>query len=225
MAVVCIVDDGEEDTGEEFRVRTERFVIGRTEGDVLIPHDDAISSRHLEITREVTDGQYRWLVNDLGSTNGIFARVDEAVLRHNQELILGSRHYRFDAAPQGAARAAAPGGPARNVTSPWQAAAGPGMEDLRPALIELTPPGDGARRTLPTNDVRIGSDPKRCALLLIDDPWIGPCEAQLHKDKVGRWILKTLNSANGLWARVRRIEIVSSGQFQIGEQRITVRIP
>ena len=225
MAVVCILDDGEKNTGEEFRVRGDRLVIGRTEGDVVIPHDDAVSSRHLELVREVTDGQYRWFVIDLGSTNGTFARVDEAVLRHNQELILGSRHYRFDAAPQGGQRAAAKEGPARKATFELQAAPNPGSENLRPALIELAPHGEGARRILPTNDVKIGSDPKRCDLLLTDDPLIGPCEAQLRKDKRGRWMLKTLQSAAGVWARVRRIEVVSSGQFQIGEQRIAVRIP
>ena len=144
MAVVCVLDDGEKKTGEEFRVRGDRLVIGRTEGGVIIPHDDAISSRHLELVREVADGQYRWLVNDLGSTNGTFARVDEAVLRHNQELILGSRHYRFDAAPQGGERAAAKGSAARKATFELQAARSPGSEDLRPALIELAPHGDGA---------------------------------------------------------------------------------
>lgn len=224
MAVVRIVDDGEE-TGEEFRVRADRFVIGRTEGDVIIPHDDAISSRHLELARELTDGQYRWMVNDLDSTNGTFARVDEAVLKHNQELILGSRHYRFDAAPQGAQRAAAGQRLARKATLEWQASDNPNAEALRPALIELASNQPGARRVLPTDDVVVGSDPTACGIVLADDGLIGPREAQLYKDGRGRWMLRTLNSASGVWVRVRRIEIVSSGQFQIGEQRITIRIP
>jgi hypothetical protein len=225
MAVVRIVDDGEEDIGEEFRVRTDHFVIGRAEGDVVIPHDDAISSRHLELTRELDNGQYRWYVNDLRSTNGTFARVDEAVLQHNQELIFGSHHYRFDAAPQGAGRAAALGSAARKATIPLEASPNPSPEDLQPALIELTPHGDGVRRALPTHDVMIGSEPTQCALVLADDALISPCEARLRKDKVGHWVLTTLNSVSGVWARVHRIEVVSSGQFQIGEQRITVRIP
>lgn len=225
MAVVCVLDDGEEETGEEFRVRTDCFVIGRTEGDVVIPHDDAISSRHCELRRELADGRYRWLVNDLSSTNGTFARVDEAVLKHNQELILGSRHYRFDAAPQGAGKAKARGNPVRNRTLTWQADPDPNDEKLQPALIELASHGDGARRALPTTDVVIGSDPGQCGLVLTDDPFIGPREAQLTNDRFGRWILKTLNPTSGVWARIHRIEIVSTAQFQIGEQRVTVRIP
>jgi len=225
MAVVRIIDDGDEVTGEEFRVRGDRLVIGRTEGDVVIPHDNAISSRHLELRRQLTDGQYRWLVNDLGTTNGTFARVDEVVLRHNQELIFGSSHYRFDAAPQGVRRAAAPGGSGRKVTLAWQPNPHPNDDDLQPALVELASHQDGARRVLPSDDVVIGSDPTLCGLVLTDDGLIGPREAQLHKDRRGRWMLKTLNSANGVWARVHRIEVVASGQFQIGEQRITIRIP
>ena len=222
MAVVCIVDDGEEQTGEEFRVRADRFVIGRTEGNVVVPHDDAISSRHFELRRELTDGQYRWLVNDLGTTNGTFARVDEAVLRHNQELILGSRHYRFDAAPQGGRQAEAHKAPGRNATLAWQPA---DDERLRPALVELVSCSDGPRRALPTDEVRIGSDPVLCGLVLADDPLIGPREAQLSKDKYGRWMLKTLDSTCGVWARIHRIEIAGAAQFQIGEQRITIRVP
>src|SRR5262249_44092885 len=49
MALLCYLDDGSED-GEWFRMRTDRFVIGRTEGDVRIPHDGMISPRHAEIT-------------------------------------------------------------------------------------------------------------------------------------------------------------------------------
>src|SRR4051812_21740842 len=51
MAQLCIFDDGATD-GEWIRLRADRTVIGRTEGDVLIPHDGQIANPHTEILRE-----------------------------------------------------------------------------------------------------------------------------------------------------------------------------
>ncbi len=48
MAILCAYDDGQ-DTGETVRIRVPSFVIGRTAGDLVIPHDGGMSSRHAEI--------------------------------------------------------------------------------------------------------------------------------------------------------------------------------
>lgn len=57
--------------------------------------DDAFVSRcHCEVVRRGGD----WLVRDLGSANGVFVndvRVREAILRHGDELQLGSQRLRF----------------------------------------------------------------------------------------------------------------------------------
>src|SRR4051794_8634273 len=45
-ALLAVLDDGKGD-GEVLRLRAERFVIGRSEGDFLIPHDELISGRHV----------------------------------------------------------------------------------------------------------------------------------------------------------------------------------
>src|SRR4051794_27294332 len=50
MALLNVLDDGC-DTGEVLRIRTASFVIGRIEGDLIIPHDEGISGRHAEINR------------------------------------------------------------------------------------------------------------------------------------------------------------------------------
>src|SRR5687767_9878591 len=47
VALLVLLDDGER-SGEEIRIRGERFVLGRTEGDVTIPHDSLISGKHVE---------------------------------------------------------------------------------------------------------------------------------------------------------------------------------
>jgi predicted component of type VI protein secretion system len=221
MAVVCIFDDGREG-GEHVRVRGDKLTIGRTEGDVVIPHDGLISGKHAEIVRVAEDGQYHWYVRDLDSTNGTFVRIDEGPLRHGQELLLGSRRYRFDANPQGAAVGAST---LPKATLAVASLSSSGWSSARPALVEVTPHGDGSRVELPTDRAVIGSDPNLCTAVLPDDPFVSPRHAQLHRDAGKRWIIKSLEARNGIWARTRSIEIVCSAQIQIGEQRIHVRIP
>ena len=44
LALLCVLDDGKAD-GEWHRLRADRCVIGRTEGDIRIAHDAKMSSR------------------------------------------------------------------------------------------------------------------------------------------------------------------------------------
>src|SRR5262249_10872426 len=84
-----------EDTGEVVRVRGGSFVIGRVEGDLIIPHDGGISGRHAEILRRIVNGKYAWILRDLGSTNGTFVRASSVALHHDQELLIGDHIVRF----------------------------------------------------------------------------------------------------------------------------------
>jgi len=67
--------------------------IGRSEGDVVIPDDPFLSGRHLRFVR-------RWgqvMVEDLGSTNGVFLSVsDEIELREGDEIRIGGQLFRFE---------------------------------------------------------------------------------------------------------------------------------
>jgi pSer/pThr/pTyr-binding forkhead associated (FHA) protein len=91
MAVLRIVDDGAED-GELIRVRRDRIVIGRTAGDVLIPHDISMSPQHAAIERL---GDSAWQLSDLGSAAGTFVRVTTARLRDGLVLLVGRTRLRF----------------------------------------------------------------------------------------------------------------------------------
>jgi hypothetical protein len=96
VALLTVLDDGKSD-GEVLRLRTDRFVIGRAEGDFLIPHDSLISARHLEITRHRAGEQYRWVITDLQSTNGLFVRCSRIALADQVEFLVGKGRYRFEA--------------------------------------------------------------------------------------------------------------------------------
>ena len=73
----------------------ERFSVGRVSGDLVIPHDLSISSKHVEIQRRRANQEHQWHLVDLKSTNGTFVRVHSADLRHNDMLQIGKERYRF----------------------------------------------------------------------------------------------------------------------------------
>lgn len=221
MALLTVLDDGREE-GEVVRLRKDTFIIGRSTGDLVIPHDSMMSSRHAEISRKNDKGRWRWLLTDLQSTNGTYVRVASAILKHEQEFLLGSKRYRFDAAPPGAdagKEAADAGG---HKTRGWQAVA---PADLVPSFVELTPQGPGQRYFLDRADHWLGLDPAQCSVVLAGDPMISPRHARLYKDAAKqRWVLENAGAHNGIWLRVNRIPIEGTGHFQLGEQRFTLKV-
>jgi len=93
MALLRVVDDGSEE-GELLRIRQDRFVIGRSAGDVVVPHDISMSPSHAAIERL---GAADWQLCDLGSAGGTFVRVTTARLRDGTVLQVGRTRLRFQA--------------------------------------------------------------------------------------------------------------------------------
>lgn len=98
LALLHVVDDGRDD-GETIRLREDRLTIGRTEGDVTVPHDISMSPTHAALER-LADGT--WQLADLGSAGGTFIRVVAARLHHGSCLWLGATRLRFDLADEAA---------------------------------------------------------------------------------------------------------------------------
>jgi pSer/pThr/pTyr-binding forkhead associated (FHA) protein len=221
MALLVVLDDGD-DEGETIRIRASSFVIGRVEGDLVIPHDPGISGRHAEILRRPDDGQGRWHLKDLNSTNGTFVRTSSALLQPNQEILLGARRYRFDPARPADLPSAASADD--SSTRKWQSLSPTGLADLlHPTLVELTPQGEGPRFRLAEAENWVGRDPRRCSVVL-DHPMISPRHARIQRDDRGRWWIHNAKSRNGVWLRVHEIPLERGGQFQCGEQRFLVKI-
>ncbi len=99
MAVLKILDDNQK-TGEMFRMRDNRVIIGRDKGDVVIAHDKLMSGRHAELLRLFEDEKYVWHLHDLQSRNGSFVKVDFMRLRAGDELMLGTATYVFEQSRQ-----------------------------------------------------------------------------------------------------------------------------
>jgi hypothetical protein len=218
LALLCVLDDGGDD-GEWVRVRTDRFVVGRTEGDLRVPHDALMSARHAELTRAGGDGGPLWLLADLDSTNGTFVRVGSAVLKSGQEFIVGRSRYRFDAGAADAPGAPPAGG---GATRSWHA-----DRELAglPTLTELAPTGDGPRLPLTRAEYWVGRDAQACAVVPRGDPYVCPRHARLYRGDKGRWHVANFRSVNGVWLRVERMPLDRGCQFLLGEQRFLLRVP
>ncbi len=209
MALLTVYDDGE-DRGEVVRIRNTPFVIGRALGDLVIPHDEQMSSRHLEITRQPAKNGWRWALNDLDSTNGTFVRVSNIALRPGQELLLGGRRYRFEL----------DGGPApvNEHTQPWQIT----FSCFAASLVEMLPEGDGRRHPLDPPEQKVGRDPAQCPVA-IDDPFLDPVHARFLRDERELWHLASSGTLNGCWLRIGKASVGTACHFQLGEQRFLLR--
>jgi len=231
MAVLTAFDDGSDD-GETVRIRAERFVIGRTEGDLTIPHDSRISARHAELVRQLhDDGRWLWTLKDLSSTNGTFARVATAILKDGQEFLVGRTRYQFAAgADPNAAGAAAPcpGQEGSSVPSKSARTTMPVSSDaekmLLPSLAEFMPAGPGARIPLFRDEHWLGADRTHCEIVPTEDDFVSPRHARLSRDSKGRWHIANNKSVNGVWLRIDEIDLQNSCYFQIGEQRFSFKV-
>ena len=92
MALIHVIDDGRE-TGEVVRMRGDRLLIGRVDGDIVVPHDICMSPAHAAIER-LDDGG--WLLSDLGSSTGTFVRVTSARLVTGTVIQVGRTRLRFE---------------------------------------------------------------------------------------------------------------------------------
>lgn len=220
IAVLTVCDDGKSD-GEQFRLREGRFVIGRTEGDLIIPHDGMISSRHVEITRQSVAGQQRWIVTDLQSTNGLFVRISRTLLADQSELLVGKGRYRLLAPSDGCVTADyTPPEGARNATQAWGA---DGAAPAIPSLVEIVGNAFTNRVPLIGSEYWIGTD-QSCAICRPNDPFCEPRHVRLTRDAKGTWQAEQNKALNGLWFRVPQVTCESMVQFQIGEQRFRLKV-
>lgn len=217
IAILAVLDDGES-SGELIRIRDEQFIVGRTEGDLRLPFDELLSSRHLAINRQIVQGAWRWVITDLQSRNGVFFRVSKAPLSHNTEFLIGGGCYKFQIVQQTCPD-----------TQGWNGinSAPPGTRafqgDLQPGtatITELLRGGIGSRQTLVKDSYRIGSD-VQCDIVRNQDPFTRSEHATLTRSDRGTWVIQNNSTKNGVWIRLPQIGISSGGtcEFQAGEQR------
>ena len=223
MAILCAFDDGQE-SGEVVRIRVPSFVIGRSEGALIIPHDGGISGRHAEIGRRLADERYRWYLRDLGSTNGTFVRTLRAVLLDGQEILIGGMRFRFDLNRD----PDAPGRDCGKQEANRRDRARPSRpsvsyEPTTPSLVEIGLAGEGECYSLTEPENWIGRDAGLCAIV-VDHACVNRTHAVIKTRKNGRWMIENARSRDGTWLRIHEIELGRGAQFQCGEQRFLIRV-
>ena len=219
--ILLVCDDGSEE-GEAIRVRKDRFVIGRTEGDLTIPNDTQISGRHAELRQTLVKEKHRWSLIDLQSTNGTYVRVSEAVLQHGQEFLIGRTRFRFENEPAANSVPPGPTGAAAQSTRFWQAPAAIGHSA---AIVELTSAGAGKRFLLDSPEKWLGRDAACCQIVISEDAVVSARHARIRREDDGRWMLENNKSVNGVWLRVEQISFKGTCCFMLGEQRFTIQTP
>ena len=142
----------------------------------------------------------RWTLVDLQSSSGTFVRIGAAPLRPNNEIIVGSGRYRFEAGAA-ASRSAVP------------------------SLVEVSPAGPVKRIALTQPEYWLGRDAKLCAIARPDDAFVNARHARLFRDGQGQWHIENNKSLNGLWLRITEpMPLNNACQFRMGEQRFLFRV-
>ncbi|MEM9365747.1 MAG: FHA domain-containing protein [Planctomycetota bacterium] len=223
LPVIALVacDDGKE-TGELFRIRGEQFVIGRTEGDFQITHDEMVSSRHVVITRQTVEGKPRVAVTDLQSRNGLFVRASKAPLDHGSEFLIGNGHYRMEINQTMEAVTMDAGSPMdAPMTRQLDGHELPGSV----MLSEIVRGRVETRIRLDQSEYRIGRD-RACDVRRTHDAFVASEHAKLSRSTDGKWFIESRATLNGIWIRIPQI-IVANGkscEFRIGEQRFRLKL-
>jgi hypothetical protein len=217
VPVLTILDDGASDAGEDVRLRTDVFVIGRTAGDLRLPHDLSVSSVHAEIRRTPWQGGSQWTLHDVGSLNGTFARCTRAVLHDAAVVILGSRRFRVR-------------NPLRPLVSAHRAE---GTHALRsdalpatvyPVLEELSGTPEPLMVALRADRVTLGRTGGGADVEL-DDPLLAYHHATLTRQRDGSWLIAAEHTRNGVWVSTLAVTLTSQCHFRLGEQIFRFVIP
>lgn len=215
VPVLTVLDDGSQTKGEEIRLRGASFTIGRSEGDLVLPNDQTLSSVHAEIQRVEYRGQFHWLLKDKDTSNGTFVRINSANIFDDTVVLLGLRRFRWQV-PFAKLRSDSEGATRMLDTE--------GEKDhLRPRLVESGKAGEGLVFEIrqPTTTIgRLGGD----ADLQIDDPHLAPLHATILYSPPATPVIESRKTVNGVWVNVRAIKLSEKAFFRCGEQAFFFRL-
>lgn len=216
VPVLTALDDGSFTTGEDFRLRGERFGIGRTEGDFLAPSDRTLSGRHAEIRRVENRGRHSWVLIDHAAANGTFVRAKSATFFTDTIVILGGRRFRLVHPFSELAtsdRATTTFLDRREVST-----------DLWPTLTEAGASADALKFQVHDTTVTLGRFGGG-SMIEIDDPHLAEHHATIARTSIGAWQIHAGTTENGVWANIRSITLTAHCFFRCGEQFFRFVIP
>ncbi|MCA9132798.1 MAG: FHA domain-containing protein [Planctomycetales bacterium] len=92
------------------------------------------------------------------------------------------------------------------------------VQDGRAGLVHVTA-GAGQQAWFSGHTVAIGREAPCLLSCFANDIYLDPLHAQVQCDAQGQWTIRDNHSQNGVWYRVKEVELPPHCEFQLGEQR------
>jgi pSer/pThr/pTyr-binding forkhead associated (FHA) protein len=200
--------------GSQWRLQAGETLIGRSEGMVLFPEDNAIAPKHARLT---------WrgallMLEPLPSTNGVFVRVRQPQrLQPGDEFLAGAQRWRVIDDDDRPVLMPSAGDDTRLL--------GSALKQTPPiALMRVGPdPGCSEVYFRPQRLLTIGR--AHCDILFPGDGFVSERHCQLTQEG-GTLTLEDLGSRNGTYVRARVATPLAHGDLLLmGDQVLRVELP
>lgn len=223
--LIVITKDGAE--GPSYPIH-EQLDLGRSEGQVVISEDRYLSPRHARLVRRVAaNGEAELVLRDLGSTNGIFLRLGNALrgdgrvevpLQDQDLFLVGQQVLRFEAVKD-----AEDGlGPAtQHGTLLFGTPSAPRYARLSQRTTEGV-----ARDVYHVRKVETVLGRESGDIVFTEDPFLSRRHALVRVDRERKaFTLADLGSSNGTFIQIRgEVSIKSGDQFRVGQQLFRIEL-
>lgn len=207
---LLILDDGSDQTGEPVRIRKSSIEIGRSQGDLEFPAERLMSSQHCKIElQELESGVWGWVLTDLDSRHGLFVRVESFVAKPGMQFLCGGSKFSV-------------GGPASSLTSADLKTGYTPFVDKANASCELIIDCYSVAQQSTSVKLRqslvIGNE-FRDDGCPVKDPFVDYQHATMTRMSDNEWRVTDNESLNGIWLRVKSVQLDETRAFLAGEQR------
>jgi pSer/pThr/pTyr-binding forkhead associated (FHA) protein len=210
--LVVIAQDGS--TEREYAFDSGQLDIGRHEGDVVLADDAYVCPRHARILWK--NGQF-W-ISDLGSVNGVYARLKAAEpLQHGDLVLLGLEVLRFELV---------------NVDEQAQVAAvergtrlfGSPAAPRYARLVQRTVEGV-SRNVYYISHTRTAIGRESGDIVFTDDPFMSRQHAAVTRQYDGSFLLADNGSSNGTFLSIRGQRPLNDGDdVRIGQHLFRLKV-
>lgn len=204
--LTTVLEDGTD--GTSYLLDADPFDLGREEGSVVLPNDPYLSPRHARFFRKGSN----WLVRDLDSLNGVYARLTRPVsLVDGDLLLIGLQVLKF-ALVNGAEQAL---GPAKqHGTLLFGSPIFPRYARLCQRTVE------GVTRNvfyLHKNETTVGRESGD--IVFSDDAFLSRRHLVIRRDASrGTFTVEDLDSSNGTYLAIRgEIPLENGTQLRLGQ--------
>jgi pSer/pThr/pTyr-binding forkhead associated (FHA) protein len=210
--LVVIAQDGS--SGHEYAIESGQIEIGRDAGNVRLEGDVYACPRHARIYWK----NDRFWVSDLGSVNGVYARLTESErLHHGDLLLIGLEVLRFEIVSPGEA---SPAPAIERGTRLFGSPSSPRYARIVERTVEGITRNVYYLSKLVTTLGRETGD-----IVFTDDPFMSRQHAALSRQEDGTFAIKDLGSSNGTFIAIRdERPLPDGGHVRIGQHLFRLKV-